>query len=274
MISQRPAGRGVVVFANPEKVSAQRELPRLRSWLRRHAIPSLPLKDLRRADAVIALGGDGTILSIAPRAAEADVPVLGVNVGWMGFMTTVELKKMYAGLDEWLKGRWQISSRMMLEVRVPRIATPMLALNDAVVRIAKTPRVTTISALIEGETVARFRGDGIIVATPTGSTAYSLAAQGPVVHPELEAMVLTPICAHSFAQRPVVFPAGQTLDLRLDDPRRGNDVQLCLDGQRVFPLRRGETVRVRTSLVRLKLVQNPAVPYFRILREKLSWGGE
>ena len=265
--------RSIAIVPNREKIRAYHELPRLRQWLKKRGIAVLPLEQLEKAEMVLTLGGDGTILSIASRAARAGVPVLGVNIGRLGFMTAAELRHLYRVLDLWLHHRLVTSPRLMLEVTAPRIQISLLALNDVVVRIASTPRVTNVVASFRGEELGSFTGDGVIIATPTGSTAYSLAAQGPVIHPDVEAFVLTPICAHSFRQRPVVFPAQQTLELCLADQRKGNKVQLCLDGQRLFPLRHGDVVRVRKASYKLKLLQNPKVSYFEVLREKLSWGG-
>ena len=264
--------RSVALVCNPEKSRARVELPRLRAWFKRNGIQAQSLRHVKDVDAVVTLGGDGTILSVATQAALAGVPVLGVNLGRLGFMTSVELRVLYPSLQRWVKGDWAVSERLMLEVTVPRVKAPLMALNDAVVRIGSTTRVTAVDAAIQNEELGRFTGDGVIVATPTGSTAYSLAAQGPVVHPAVEALVLTPICAHSFTQRPVVFPKHQTLELRLQDQRVGNEVRLCLDGQRVFVLRSGDVVRVRCAPYKLKLFQDPKVSYFGVLREKLSWG--
>ncbi len=264
--------RSVSIVANPDKASAQKALPALKSWLKRKGIRAHSAADIATSDGVIVLGGDGTILSIAPKAARAGVPVLGINIGRLGFMTAAELSNMNRALQGWLQGKWGVSQRMMLEVTAPRVKEPLLALNDAVVRIGSTSRVMTIAASIENEKLGHFTGDGVIVATPTGSTAYSLAAQGPVIHPEVDALVLTPICAHSFTQRPVVFPGEHTLELELTDTRVKNEVQLCLDGQRVFHLRPGDRISVRASTYKLELVRDPDVSYFGILREKLSWG--
>ncbi len=263
----------VALFANPEKTRARQETVRLRKWFSQRKIKVVPSTDLAKADAVITLGGDGTILSIAPKAALAGVPVLGINIGRLGFMTAVELTKMYSGLKAWLKGNWTISERSMLEVKIPRIKSSAYALNDAVIRLRSSMRLTRISASIEGEDLGSFTGDGVIVATTTGSTAYSLAAQGPVVHPDVEALILTPICAHSFTQRPIVFPSNLTLDLVMHDQRKGNEVQLCLDGQRVYSLKPADVVRVGVAPQKLKLLQDPLSPYFGVLRQKLSWGG-
>lgn len=262
----------VAIVANPEKREAQREIPRLTSWLKNQGIRVLSAKALERADTIITLGGDGTILAVAPRAARAGVPVLGINVGRLGFMTTMRLGDLTRGLSEWLAGRWTISERRMLEVKAPRVKDSLLALNDAVIRLASTTRVTRVQASIQKKTLGLFTGDGVIVASTTGSTAYSMAAQGPIVHPDVDALILTPICPHSLTQRPVVFPATKALELKVADSRQGNEVQLCLDGQRVFALRMGDRVVVRASRHRLKLVQDPAMTYFEVLREKLLWG--
>lgn len=265
--------RTLVLVANPVKPEAKKEVPRMSAWFRRRGIKILPMSMLAQSDAVVTLGGDGTILSVAPRAALAGVPVLGVNLGRLGFMTATGLTGVYKKFSAWLEGRWLISERMMIEVKVPRVKKPLLALNDAVLRLGASSRLTAIEVSIEKENLGLFTGDGVIVATSTGSTAYSMAAQGPVVHPDVEALILTPICAHSFTQRPVVFPATQTLELRLQDWRRPNEVQLSLDGQRVFDLRTGDRVQVCASPFKLKLLQDPKVPYFGVLREKLQWGG-
>jgi NAD+ kinase len=264
--------KSVALHFNPEKPRAIAERPRLEAWFARRKIRLLPLTRLGEADVLITLGGDGTILSIAPQAAQKNVPVLGINTGRLGFMTSIEVPNLYASLSRVVSGKWAVSSRLMLEVVAPRVPTPMLALNDAVIRVGSTTRVTTILASIQGQELGRFIGDGVIVATPTGSTAYSLAAQGPVVHPDVNALVLTPICAHSFSQRPVVYPADQTLEISIVDRRGRNEVQLCLDGQRVFLLHSGDRVLLRRAPQKLQLIHDPAVSYFGILREKLSWG--
>lgn len=268
-----PSIRAVAIVPNPAKPRARQELPRLKKWFRKRGIAVSGPGGVSKSDAVITLGGDGTILAIAGRAASAGVPVLGVNIGRLGFMTAVEVRRLYPALERWLRGEWIVSERLMLEVMPPRASRPSFALNDAVIRIGSTTRLTTISAAVSGENLGDFTGDGVIVATPTGSTAYSLAAQGPIVHPEMEALVLTPICAHSFRQRPVVIPAVKQVELTLEDALDRGETQLCLDGQQVFWLRYRDSVRVSRAPFKLKLLQDPRASYFGVLREKLSWGG-
>ncbi|MBV9080560.1 MAG: NAD(+)/NADH kinase [Elusimicrobia bacterium] len=271
----RSAGRvrTVAIVPNPEKSRARQELPRLKRWLKKRGIAAVGRAGISRSDAVITLGGDGTLLAVAPDAAAAGVPVIGVNLGRLGFMTAVELRRLYPSLDAWLKGRWVASERLLLEVWPPRRRGPLMALNDVVMRTGATSRITTVSLSISGERLGDFTGDGIIVATPTGSTAYSLAAQGPIVHPEMEALVVTPICAHSFRQRPIVCPADRALEVRLEDANAGSRTTLCLDGQQTFSLELGDRVRIGRAPIKLKLLQDPRWSYFAVLREKLSWGG-
>lgn len=265
--------RSVAIVANPFKERAKKESVRLINWLARRNIRVLPPQQMSRAEVVFSLGGDGTVLSIAAQAARLGVPVLGINIGRLGFLTAGDCKDLNRVLDLWYQGKMEVSERMMLEVSARMFEKPLLALNDAVIRTGVTTRVTTVYASIENEELGRFLGDGLIVSTSTGSTAYSLSAQGPVVHPEVEALILTPICAHSFSQRPLVFPGNNTLCLQLYERRQGNDVQLTLDGQKTFKLKSGDKIFVGKSSHRLKLLQDPDLPYFRLLREKLSWGG-
>lgn len=265
--------RSIAIVSNPDKVHALEQLKPLRLWLKRQGVRVVSASSVSQADVVMTLGGDGTILAVAPKAALAGVPVLGVNVGRLGFMTTVGLNEMYAALSDLLEGRLVVSERLMLDVTIPRTKGTHLALNDAVVRAGSTTRVIMVNATIENEDLGCFAGDGLIVATPTGSTAYSLAAQGPIVHPEMEALVLTPICAHSFRQRPVVFPSKRTLTICPMDRKGIREIQLCLDGQRVFSLRPNDRVVVKRSKVKLKLLQKADASYFGVLKEKLLWGG-
>ncbi len=261
-------------MANPFKEKAKVEVVRLRTWLSRKNIKVVDNKNLSGAEVIFSLGGDGTVLSIAPVAASLGIPVLGINLGRLGFLTAVDSADMTRVLELWVRGQMATSERMMIEVKAPRSTKPLYALNDAVIRTGATTRVTTVYASIEDENLGCFVGDGLIVSTSTGSTAYSLSASGPVVHPEVDALLLTPICAHSFTQRPVVFPANHTLCLELKERRRSNDVELTLDGQKTFGLKDGDKVYVQKSPYKLELLYDPAIPYFKVLREKLSWGGK
>ncbi len=225
------------------------------------------------ADLVVALGGDGTLLSVARAAGPRPVPILGVNLGTLGFLTAVTREEVLPALDRVLAGRAEIETRMRLEVeafRGGRACEPRLALNDAVITNETLARMINLEALADGVPVTTYHADGLIVATPTGSTAYSLSAGGPILSPRLEAMLLTPICPHTLTHRPLVVPSAAVVEIRVLAP--GQHVQLTVDGQDRLPLREGDRVLVRRAAAPVRLVASPFRDPFEILREKLTWG--
>jgi NAD+ kinase len=227
----------------------------------------------RAADLVVALGGDGTLLSAA-RTAPSTTPVLGINVGRLGFLAGLKREEAIRRLPEVLAGEFREEKRLRLEVEV-REGThcgSYLALNDAVVHKEALSRISSFSIALDGKTAAEFRADGVIVSTPTGSTAYNLSAGGPILHPNLPAMVITPICPHTFSQRPLVVPAPTTVGIRVLDRERREGVFLTLDGQEGFPIGRGTTVEVRAGRSRVTLLRPPEADHISALTEKLNWG--
>lgn len=226
------------------------------------------------ADLIVVLGGDGTLLSIARPAAHADVPVLGVNYGGMGFLTVTPKEELFSALDNVLSGTYSLSRRMMLRARVesddPDRETVHDVLNDAVVNKTSLARIVELETAVDDELVSRFRADGLILSTPTGSTAYSLAAGGPIVLPDVSAILLTPISPHTLTNRPLVLPGSARVRVGLRTPEE--DVVLTLDGQEGVELRPGESVVVERSPHRFTLVHPVSRSYFEILRTKLSWG--
>jgi NAD+ kinase len=235
----------------------------------------LPRSDIaREADLVIVLGGDGTLLSVA-RTAPSDTPLLGVNLGLLGFLAGLSPKELIARLDEVLAGRFREDRRGALDVAVPRGPHHghYRALNDAVLNREALARISTFAIVLDGRTVAEFRADGVIVSTPTGSTAYNLSAGGPILHPQVPAIVVTPICAHTLALRPLVVPASTEVRVRVVGPeRRDGGVYLTLDGQEGFPIISGLTVVVRSSPQSVTLLRPPEADHFDQLAGKLSWG--
>ncbi len=229
----------------------------------------------READLVIVLGGDGTLLSVA-RTAPPETPLLGVNVGMLGFLAGLPRKEeLIARLDDVLAGRFREDRRGALDVSVPRGPHHghYRALNDAVLNREALARISTFAIVLDGRTVAEFRADGVIVSTPTGSTAYNLSAGGPILHPQLPAIVVTPICPHTLAQRPLVVPASTEIRVRVVGPeRRDGGVYLTLDGQEGFPIVSGLTVVVRSSPASVTLLRPPEADHFDQLASKLSWG--
>ncbi len=220
-------------------------------------------------DLVVVLGGDGTLLSIAHMAARAGVPVMGVNLGRLGFLTEIPVPEMTRTLDEVLAGNETlITPRLMLEAS--RDGERWLCLNDIVINKGALARMLHIAIRIDGESVAEVRADGLIVSTPTGSTAYTLSAGGPIIHPQLPAILLTPICPHTLTFRPMAVSAQAVVELRV---QASEEVFLTVDGQRGTPLAGGDAVEVRRAAFDLALVRSPARGYFDLLKEKLSWGG-
>ena len=227
----------------------------------------------RESDLVLALGGDGTLLSVA-RAAPADTRVLGINVGVLGFLAGLRRDQALSRLDDVLAGRFREERRRRLDVVVPDgpHRGTYRALNDAVLNKEAIARISTFSIAIAGEPVARFRADGVIVATPTGSTAYNLSAGGPILHPQLPAIVVTPICPHTLAQRPLVVRAGDSVGVTVLDGRGQHRVHLTLDGQEGLPVSPGMTIEIRSSRSSVTLLRAPEADHFRTLSEKLNWG--
>ncbi len=223
---------------------------------------------------MVVLGGDGTLLSVSRAVGRRPVPVLGVNLGTLGFLTEITREELFPVMERVLAGELRIQRRMRLEVSaLPGLAefsARFLALNDAVISGAALARMIDLETRTDGLDVTTYHADGLIVATPTGSTAYSLSAGGPILLPEVEAIVLTPICPHTLTQRPLVLPEGSEIEVVVR--WRGEGVQLTADGQEGLALREGDVVRIRRSPHALHLVASPVRNRFEILREKLRWG--
>ena len=223
-----------------------------------------------QVDLGVCLGGDGTYLACARRFAPHGTPVIGVNLGRLGFLTEVEVADFERFLELYLSGGCILVERMMLQASVPGDSEPMDVLNDVVVNKAALSRMLDFDVRVDGVLLTRYRADGLIVATPTGSTAYSLAAGGPILTPDMKAILITPICPHALSQRPIVVPDTSQVEivLREDHP----DVYLSLDGQVGFPLRVGATVEIRRSPHVVRSVRDPRVAFYELLRRKLGWG--
>ena len=230
----------------------------------------------RQCDLVVVLGGDGTLIGMAGRIAKAgaDVPILGVNFGSLGFLTEITLPELHDALDAALRGGAAIDTRMMLVARTTRGTQPfgeLAVLNDIVLTKGAMSRIVEISVTVGEEPVTRVRADGLIVATPTGSTAYNLAAGGPIVHPAVDAMILTPIAPHTLSHRPVVISGSSEVHVR---PIMGSSSELFVtfDGQTGFPLQPDDVVSIRRAPRPLRLIKAASRTYYAVLRNKLRWG--
>lgn len=225
-----------------------------------------------RVDLVVVLGGDGTLLSVT-RGAINGTPVLGINMGYLGFLTEHSAEELFPMLDAVLEGRFEVQRRERLEVDVDMPGGTRLThfvLNDAVVTKSALARVVTLAVHVDGRLVSRFRSDGLIVATPTGSTAYNLSAGGPILFPTLDAMVVTPICPHTLTNRPIVLSLNSVIEVRLESP--SEEVYLTLDGQEGFPLTSHDRVSIRRCDDPVQLIMHPNRTYFQVLHRKLKWG--
>jgi NAD+ kinase len=230
----------------------------------------------RACDLLVVLGGDGTLIGMADRIAEsaADVPILGVNFGSLGFLTEITLPELYPSLEAVLKGTAKIEERMMLRSRTLRggkVHTDRLALNDVVITKGALSRIIDLEVEIGGRPIMRVRADGLIVASPTGSTAYNLAAGGPILHPEVDALLLTPIAPHMLTNRPVVIPASSDVRVRPAVNASNEEVYITIDGQSGHALQSDDEIAITRAERPLRLVRASTRTYFDVLRQKLKW---
>ena len=225
------------------------------------------------ADLVVAVGGDGTLLHAARMAAPADVPVLGVNRGRLGFLADVSPERMIECVEDALAGRCLADRRMLLGAQLQAGGREIdaLALNDVVVTKRETGRTVDVRTWVNGAYVNTHGGDGFIVATPTGSTAYALSCGGPILHPSLDAIVLVPVSPHTLSDRPIVVPAGSVIEIELSD-RFDTRAQVACDGHVLCDLEPGVRLRIERAGVTATLLHPPGHDYYRILRSKLHWG--
>ncbi len=246
--------------------------PESGQWTTAEASPRREMAE--KVDLVVVLGGDGTLLAAARAIDSRPVAVLGVNLGTLGFLTETARDGLFPALEEVIAGRFHTEMRMRLEVVVDREGEERgryLALNDAVIANTALARIVDLEVWADGAEVTTYHSDGLIVATPTGSTAYSLSAGGPLVLPSLEAILLTPICPHSLSQRPLLLP--ETCEVAVSvRGRPGSEVQLTVDGQVGLELGDGDCVRVRRSEHSVRLLVPPGRNRFEVMRQKLSWG--
>lgn len=279
----------VVIVINQIKSHARRTAEELKTLLDRHDVKqdwrdALPpsaqlfpkLKDLRQTDAdlIIACGGDGTLLQTAHRARGSGVPILGINIGYLGFITSVPGKKVKSAMRRILEADFVISRRTALDIEAETDGKVEKgwALNDVVIARGANPHLIALNARIGSRPLTRYRCDGLVVATPTGSTAYSLSAGGPIVSPECSVLTITPICPHALTNRPVVISATEEVELRLARGSGGGSVQA--DGMDISQVESDSVIRVRASADAVPVAFLPEVNYYDTLGEKLGWTGD
>ena len=235
---------------------------------------ALPKAELpARADILIVLGGDGTLLSVTRLIKSHTVPILGVNLGGLGFLTSVSLQEMYPALEKILAGEFSVDTRMMLTARILRqeqTGTEYSVLNDVVINKGALARIISLEVSVDGNYLTTFQADGLILSTPTGSTGYSLSAGGPIIYPSLHSILLTPICPHTLTNRPIIMPVDSSIQVALRSGER--DVFLTMDGQVGFSFLENDVVEVQKSEHTVSLIRSPFKNHFEVLRTKLKWG--
>lgn len=287
---ETPAIRTVGLFGNPDKREIGEAIATARAMVesadRELLFPACLapyLPDLgagvdhdtlaARSDVIIAFGGDGTMLRAARSIGEKGTPLLGINLGSLGYLTDIPLPELPQALDSLFAGEWEPTRRERIVAVVKRKRSEqarLRALNDVVINMGSLPRALDMELRLDRAALGRFLGDGLIVSTATGSTAYNLSAGGPIVHPAVQGFLITPICPHSLAVRPIMVPEEMTVELRLHDVGQG--ATLTADGQAATPLESGDRVQFRTACAPVSLVKFPNSDFFRAMRRKLQWG--
>lgn len=263
---------------NPEKPQAHTEWLRLKRWLQQRRYPVVGgvrvIPAMKNVQLLVVVGGDGSVLRVARESAAWGIPVLGVNVGRLGFLAATEVGAMFRTLSRVLAGQGRVESRTLLSAeglaRGKKIG-PYLALNDIVIRSGATGRTLQLQASVRGRLLAAYAGDGMIISTPTGSTAYNLAASGPIIYPDLDVIILTPICPHSLAQRPLVCPTFEHVSVRVDRPSPA--ALLSIDGEGCETLWPGDSIEIRRAAEQAQLMMDPDRTFYQVLQSKLKWGG-
>ncbi len=286
--------RSIGIIANLTKEGAAQTVVEVCEWLQSRSINPLVMEGcdevlssggckvmakeelVSQADGLIVFGGDGTLLSVARLPGVGNLPILAVNLGSLGFLTEVTLDELYPALTKVLQGDFQLDERMMLQATLRRenggeIETQSVALNDAVISREPFSRMISLESYIDGEHVATYRSDGLIVATPSGSTAYSLSAWGPIVHPSLSAFILTPICPHTLTVRPYIAPAGSRISIIVRST--DSNAMLTIDGQEAFEIHPDSVVEIEKATETVRLIRSHKRSYYEVLKTKLKWGG-
>jgi NAD+ kinase len=286
----------VGIVAKQGLLAASEHLVRLGAWLHERRIAAVYETDTaslagaaaqgstvsreelpKAVDLIIVLGGDGTLLAMADRIAQAglDIPILGVNFGSLGFLTEIRIDELFPSLEGVIDGKATYDERLMLAATASLRGKPdesRIVLNDVVFTKGALSRMIELSVSVSGRFVTRVKADGLIIASATGSTAYNLAAGGPIVHPSVDALLLTPIAPHTLTHRPVVIPGDAIVEVHPEAADGSEDVFVTYDGQYGYAVHQGDVIRVKKAERVLRLVKAPSRGYFELLREKLKWG--
>jgi NAD+ kinase len=274
--------RSVAIISKKHKQTAWDAAQELQRWLAVRGVPAVHLENEPEpnmptlppeTEGIVVLGGDGTLLSVARHYVSLGVPILGVNVGGLGFLAEIYLNELYPSMEQVLAGKYQVEERMLLMARLYRhgqICWERHFLNDAVINKGALARIVELTTWIDGEYLTTYRADGLIVSTPTGSTAYTLSAGGPIVYPTLRHIIVIPICHFTLSNRPIILP--DTVTVAVTFAEKVEDAYLSIDGQVGQTLQEEDRVEMSVAPRNLKLILSPHRSYFEILRTKLGWG--
>jgi NAD+ kinase len=281
--------RTVGLIAKPHSEAAAEIIPKLLAWLEARSIAvrcdddaaayapgttGLPRREVPEGcDLLIVLGGDGTLLSAARAIGRREIPLFPVNLGGLGFLTAISVEELYPELERAFRGEHRVAKRKLLNTEVVRrgeVVAAFESLNDAVLTKASLARMIDLDAYVDEQFVCAYKADGLIVSTPTGSTAYSLSAGGPIIFPSVPTICITPICPHMLTNRPVLVP--ETSIIRILSRGPDESVYLTIDGQVGTPVAEGDTIVCRSSEYSLHLIRPPRMMFFDVLRQKLNWG--
>lgn len=287
MMTKIPKSVGIIFKHNFEP--ARRECQKLKDWFTERGITVYTEEMSSRAylseyleeetsipdtvDWVVVLGGDGTLLGAARKVGRYGLPILGINLGGLGFLTEIPLKRLYEDMEKLIAGEIAIETRLMLQASVLRDNEEKCrfsVLNDAVINKGALARIIDLRVSIDGRFLTTFRADGLIISTPTGSTGYNLSAGGPILYPDLESLIVTPICPFTLTHRPIILPDKSVIEIKMGE--NSEEVTLTFDGQVGFDLMDNDRVIISKSEKKLKLIKSPDQDYFDILRTKLKWG--
>jgi NAD+ kinase len=266
--------KNVVIITKPKQADVAQVAAELQAWFGKRGITaSLSPEAAANADLAVVVGGDGTLLAAARLLSDRQVPIVAINYGGLGFLTEVTREEMHPALERVLAGEFVSEERMMMDIEVTRKGQRLAAyraLNDVVINKGTMSRMIELEARVDGHYVSRFRADGLIVSTPTGSTAYNLSAGGPIIFPTVNAMIVTPICSHTLTNRPLVLPESVKIEIILGSTQ--DDVYVTVDGQVGSRLQIDDHLSVERSSFTVKLVAPGDKNYFDVLRGKLKWG--
>ena len=282
--------RRVGIIANIRKEKAPELITRLKSWAKDRGVEVVLEREIAqkmtepggvdreeigsRVDMIVAFGGDGTLLMAARSVRKFNVPILGINLGAFGYLTVFNLNEMIEALEMIYRGDYRTERRMMLDVRVHgsgKTQEDCSVLNDVVINRGNLSRMVDLEVIVDDRYLTTYKADGLIISTPTGSTAYSLSAGGPIVFPVLDSIIINPICPHTLTNRPVMLP--ESASIRVVLWTKGLGATATLDGQLSYDLRSGDSIVIRKSQYVTNLVTSPRREYLQILRSKLGWGG-